>query len=215
MNIRTTPTHGLTSRRGESSHASEDATPRNVCRPTTAWASQTVRSRHRRLAMSSGPVVPYPDGRSSTGQLGCNTATVSFALDPATVIEDGDVWVLAVNRNQNLLGKTMLVLRRPCSTVVGLDQAESSSLQVEIVRITSGLRSLFEPDQFNYAFLMNVDAQVHLHVIPRYASPRTWRGREFTDANWGRPFGTDQLPLPSDDLAALAADVRTALGESV
>lgn len=27
MNIRTTPTHGLTSRRGESSHASEDAAP--------------------------------------------------------------------------------------------------------------------------------------------------------------------------------------------
>jgi diadenosine tetraphosphate (Ap4A) HIT family hydrolase len=140
---------------------------------------------------------------------------VSYALGPATVIEDGDVWVLAVDRNQNLLGKVMLVLRRSCSAVVNLDQGEWLLLQAEIARITMGLRMLFEPDQFNYAFLTNVDAQVHLHVIPRFASPRIWQGREFTDANWGRPFGTEQLVLPSDDLAALAADLRTALSNSV
>ena len=150
-----------------------------------------------------------------TGRLGCNTAIVSYELDPATVVEDGDVWVLAVNRNQNLLGKTMLVLRRPCSAVVDLDQTEWSLLHTEVVRVTSGLRSLFQPDQFNYAFLMNVDAQVHLHVIPRYAALRTWRGREFTDVNWGRPFGTDQAALPSEDLTALAADLRAALTGSV
>ncbi|MEM9654943.1 MAG: HIT family protein [Actinomycetota bacterium] len=140
---------------------------------------------------------------------------VSYELDPATVVEDGGVWALAVNRNQNLLGKTMLVLRRPCSAVVDLDQAEWSLLQEEIVRVTSGLRSLFQPDQFNYAFLMNVDAQVHLHVVPRYAAPRTWRGREFTDANWGQAFGTDQVALPSEDLAALSADLRAVLTELV
>lgn len=87
--------------------------------------------------------------------------------------------------------------------------------QADIVRVTTGLRSLFQPDQFNYAFLMNVDAQVHLHVIPRYAAPRTWRGREFTDAHWGRPFGTDQVALPSEDLTALAADLRAVFAESV
>lgn len=163
--------------------------------------------------------MPFPGGwghwRPLIGGPGCNTAVVSYELDPATVVQEGDVWVLAVNRNQNLLGKTMLVLRRPCSAVIDIDQTEWSLLQAEIVRVTSGLRSLFQPDQFNYAFLMNVDAEVHLHVIPRYATPRTWRGREFTDASWGRPFGTDQVALPSEDLAALAADLRAALTESV
>lgn len=139
---------------------------------------------------------------------------MSYALDPATVIEDRESWILAVNRNQNLLGKTMLVLRRPCSAVTDLDQTEWASLQTEIVRITSGLRSLFRPDQFNYAFLMNVDSQVHLHVIPRYASARTWRGRDFVDVNWGRPFGTEQYPLPADELAALADEFRAVLDET-
>ncbi len=109
----------------------------------------------------------------------------------------------------------MLVSRRPCSAVVDLDQTEWSLLQAEIARVASGLRPLFQPDQCNCAFLMNVDAQVHLHGIPRDAAARTWRGRELTDANWGRPFGTDQVALPSGDLAALAADLRAILTESV
>jgi len=91
------------------------------------------------------PYVPIPDRWPLAGRLCCDTARVSYALDPATVIQDRDTWVLAVNRNQNLLGKAMVVLRRPCSAVTDLDQTEWTSLQTEIVRITSGLRSLFRP----------------------------------------------------------------------
>ena len=80
MNIRTTPTHWLTSRHGESSLRARTPPPRSVCRPTTARASQTVRSRHRRLAMSSGPVVPSPGG-----WLGGRTNTIGrhHRTDPA------------------------------------------------------------------------------------------------------------------------------------
>jgi diadenosine tetraphosphate (Ap4A) HIT family hydrolase len=70
---------------------------------------------------------------------------------------------------------------------------------------------LFHPDQFNFAFLMNLERQVHLHVVPRYASSRRWHARTFTDEHWGAMFGREQLPLPPAELQLLADEIRTQL----
>jgi diadenosine tetraphosphate (Ap4A) HIT family hydrolase len=67
---------------------------------------------------------------------------------------------------------------------------------------------------FNFAFLMNQDAQVHLHVLPRYASPRQWNGQLFHDPHWGRAPGHEQRPLDTDDLAQLADEIRAHLAPS-
>ena len=63
----------------------------------------------------------------------------------------------------------------------------------------------------NYAFLMNVDAQVHLHVLPRYASARWWSDAEFTDPNWGAGVGHEQRVLESTLIGRLARETRGAL----
>ncbi len=130
---------------------------------------------------------------------------------PETVIEEREHWTLAVNRNQDLLGKTMVVLRRPCVEVVGIDRLEWSSLMNELQRLVPTLTTLFAPDQFNFAFLMNMDAQVHMHVVPRYSSVRQWRGHQFDDQHWGSAFGHEQRVLDVEDLGALAADIRETL----
>ena len=136
---------------------------------------------------------------------------VPLSLSPETVIEQRPCWTLAVNRNQDLLGKTMLVLQRTCDSVIDIESNEWSLLRLELHRLVPALERLFQPDQFNFAFLMNLDAQVHLHVIPRYASPRLWHGREFTDSNWGSAFGHEQRVLDREDLQRLADEVRTEL----
>jgi diadenosine tetraphosphate (Ap4A) HIT family hydrolase len=112
---------------------------------------------------------------------------MALSLLPETVIEQSALWTLAVNRNQWL------------------------SLRAELRRLVPAVDRLFRPDQFNFAFLMNLDAQVHLHVIPRYAGPRHWRGREFTDAQWGRVFGREQRILDRPELTRLAHDIRIEL----
>src|SRR5437764_14172789 len=121
-------------------------------------------------------------------------------LMPESVVEDGDIWIIAMNRNQNLLGKTVLVLRRPCTAVVDLTPEEWSSLHREVKWVTAALARLFQPDQFNYAFLMNLDAQVHLHVVPRYSADRTWHGMTFHDPDWGSAFGSQQHLLPGAEI---------------
>jgi diadenosine tetraphosphate (Ap4A) HIT family hydrolase len=127
------------------------------------------------------------------------------------VIEDRPSWTLAVNRNQHLLGQTMLVLRRPCTAVIDITPDEWTSLRDELRRLVPALERLFRPDQFNFAFLMNLDAQVHLHVVPRYATPRRWHDRTFTDEHWGTAFGHEQETLPAWELLQLADEIRVQL----
>lgn len=81
-----------------------------------------------------------------------------------SVIDETPSWTLAVNRNQNLLGKVMLVARRSIESVLDLDAEEWLDLRHEMRRACAALDALFEPDQYNHAFLMNLDAEVHLHV---------------------------------------------------
>jgi diadenosine tetraphosphate (Ap4A) HIT family hydrolase len=137
---------------------------------------------------------------------------VTLSLLSESVIEERPSWTLAVNRNQDLLGKTMLVLRRPCTAVIDIAPDEWESLRNELRRLVPALDRLFDPDQFNIAFLMNLDAQVHLHVVPRYASTRRWHGRIFTDRHWGETFGREQQPLPPSELQLLADEIRAQLG---
>lgn len=136
---------------------------------------------------------------------------MTLELLPGSVILEGPCWTAAVNRNQHLLGKSMLVLRRPCTAVVDIEPDEWEALHGEIGRIVTAIDELFAPDQFNFAFLMNVDSQVHLHVIPRYATPRHWNDSDFFDARWGRPFDDEQLLLDSAELEQLADAIRTKL----
>jgi diadenosine tetraphosphate (Ap4A) HIT family hydrolase len=136
---------------------------------------------------------------------------MSLNLLPETVIEQSALWTLAVNRNQDLLGKSMLVLHRACTAVIDIEPTEWISLQEELRRLVPAITRLYHPDQFNFAFLMNLEAQVHLHVLPRYASPRHWRGREFTDPHWGRAFGHEHRALDHPELELLAQEIRTEL----
>ncbi len=139
----------------------------------------------------------------------------SFHVRPGTCpgdgIRRGAVWTLAVNRNQNLLGKTMIVLERACSAVTDLDPSEWTDLHAELRQLVPALTRRFAPDQFNFAFLMNQDTQVHLHVIPRYRIQRTWQGWIFDDPNWGIAAGHEQRHLPLDALAGLAQEISAEL----
>ncbi len=136
---------------------------------------------------------------------------MALPLAPGTLILAGPLWTLAVNRNQNLIGKTMLVANRRVEAVTALHRDEWLDLHRQISRVTTALDHLFQPEQYNHAFLMNADAQVHLHVVPRYRAERTWHGHTFTDPHYGELCGNEQRLLPAADLTALAAAIRARL----
>ena len=99
-------------------------------------------------------------------------------------LAESEYWRLVINRNQNLLGKCMLVLRRHLETVPDLTVEEWTDLQPELRRANAALTAAFAPDHFNYAFLQNQDRHIHLHIIPRYAEARIFAGIVFDDPDY-------------------------------
>jgi diadenosine tetraphosphate (Ap4A) HIT family hydrolase len=139
------------------------------------------------------------------------TNAVHRPLQPETIVEVGATWTIAVNVNQNLLGKTMLILNRRSDSVTDLTQEEWTDLHTQVRRLRVALDALFEPDQYNYAFLMNLDPQVHLHVVPRYRGIRRWGGLEFDDPHWGEVFGPEQRILEATHLGRMRDEIRATL----
>src|SRR3990172_5484549 len=124
------------------------------------------------------------------------------------VLRETHHWRIAVNRNQNLLGKLFISLQRHEDQVVRLSDEEWGALRGEIAWATEQLRGAFAPDHFNYSFLQNQDRHVHLHVIPRYASPRRIAGSDFDDLENPNHYGVGvDRRLGSDVIAAISAAI--------
>ncbi len=125
------------------------------------------------------------------------------------ILRDSPFWQTALNRNQNLLGKLIVVLRRHEEDLTRLSEGEWAALRHEVAWATERLRAAFSPDHFNFAFLQNQDRHVHLHVIPRYAAPRQLAGIEFNDPDYPAHYqvpGRENL-LEADALAAIHSAV--------
>ncbi len=137
---------------------------------------------------------------------------LSHVPDPEVLVQDFGTWALCLNRNQDLLGRSYLLLRRPCTDPMALSPTELQALWQDAGKAKAALTRLLHPDHWNFAFLMNVDPQVHFHVIPRYRGPRSFQGVEFTDPRFGGhyPLGPDRILDPS----ALAA-LRQAVAREV
>lgn len=139
------------------------------------------------------------------------TSGCALCHDLNYLVERGPRWTLALNVNQSLPGRCVLVLNRHAEDVRALAVEEWSTLHRQVARATAALDALFDPDLYNYAFLMNQDAHVHLHVVPRYSSAREWRGERFVDPHFGGLFGTEQRQLSREALEALRDAVRERL----
>ena len=123
------------------------------------------------------------------------------------VLRESAFWITALNRNQNLLGKVIVVLRRHEESAAALRPDEWNELRDEVRWATERLAAAFAPDHFNYAFLGKQDRHVHLHVIPRYASARHLDGVEFADPDYPSHYA---VPAPQ---RIVGADVLAALRE--
>lgn len=105
-------------------------------------------------------------------------------------IAEAGVWTLYLNEDQNLLGRCYLMLRRPETDVTALTDAELAELWEATRRVKRALDDAWEPDHYNFAFLMNQTPQVHWHLIPRYRGRREFAGGSFADPYFGAHYGT-------------------------
>lgn len=90
-----------------------------------------------------------------------------------------------VSREQHTLGTMILVHNDHTERLSSITTEALLELQ-EVQRWTEArLDELFSPDLYNYLQCGNAVRHLHLHMIPRYSSDRTFRGHTFTDPAYG------------------------------
>ncbi len=129
---------------------------------------------------------------------------------PATLIRDYGAWVVLARPAQPTLGALVLASTEPATAFAALSDAAFATLPKAVRDIEAALASAYAYDKINYLMLMMVDPHVHYHVIPRYAEPRTFRGRTFRDAGWPKApdLGVAEA-LDAEDIAAFVNDLKS------
>ena len=116
---------------------------------------------------------------------------------PQTIIRSYDYWSVLLRPAQVTLGALVLAAHEPVTAFSQLSPASFTELHDVTRDIETALSKAFHFDKINYLMLMMVDPDVHFHVLPRYAQPKSFAGLEFTDAGWpavphlGRVNATD------------------------
>lgn len=115
-------------------------------------------------------------------------------------IRDYRHWTVYLHENQYFLGRVYIWSKRP-GLIDVMDTASSEWEELQIIgnEVKSGLTRIFAPDLFNWASLGNLSRQCHLHVIPRYETPRVFSGVTFTDGRWGKNYAPYDYDFKVDE----------------
>lgn len=139
-----------------------------------------------------------------------NATELKFG-DPHNRIAQTDHWTVLLRPRQPTLGALVLVCREEIRAFGDASPAAFADLQRVIRRAEAMLRAVVRYERINYLMLMMVDPDVHFHVIPRYAEPRSLQGVAFTDTGWpGQPALEPAVVLSDDQRDLLRAELAAA-----
>ena len=134
---------------------------------------------------------------------------------PDTLLADFDHWMVLLRPAQVTLGSLVLVCKEEAARFGEIGPAASAELHRVTARIEKVLGEAFQNDKINYLMLMMVDPDVHFHVLPRYASERSFEGSSFPDDAWpGPPQITSALDVPTNVFEALRTELARRFEEA-
>lgn len=129
---------------------------------------------------------------------------------PATLLHGYRHWAVLLRPKQVTLGSLVLACTEDATSMAEVTPAAFAELKTVTADLEATLRDAFAYDKINYICLMMVDKQVHFHVLPRYAAPRTACGQEFVDTKWPTPPDVTQaVDLTDVQFAELLALLRS------
>lgn len=100
-------------------------------------------------------------------------------------IKEYNFWKVELHGNQCYLGRCIIMLKRHLEDLFDISEEERNEL-FEIGKVLRNAQiKAFDADMVNYSSLGNETRHLHIHVIPRYKSPREFAGVTFKDENWG------------------------------
>ncbi|MFH0831883.1 MAG: HIT family protein [archaeon] len=105
------------------------------------------------------------------------------------LIKDYKYWTIYLYKNQYYLGRVYIWAKRENAFDFMDITSEEQKEFFEIGRaVKKALKKLFNPDLFNWVSQGNITPHLHIHLIPRYASPRKFGEIDFNDERWGKNY---------------------------
>jgi diadenosine tetraphosphate (Ap4A) HIT family hydrolase len=105
-------------------------------------------------------------------------------------------------------GYCILLAKRHARELFELPREEALALSDELRSVAEAINLVVQPLKLNYECLGNLEAHVHWHVFPRYASEE----EKFRRAPvWERPASERMVKLAEHDERALMASLRAAI----
>ena len=128
---------------------------------------------------------------------------------PVSLLKELRHWLVLVRPAQVTLGSLVLAAKSEATAYSQLDPEAFAEQADAVSYIEQTVSGFVQCERINYLMLMMVDRHVHFHVIPRYSSPRTWKGIEFADDGWPGPPRLDgAVKLEHLQLSELVAALR-------
>ncbi|WP_293005523.1 HIT family protein [Nitrosomonas sp.] len=128
-----------------------------------------------------------------------NATMLKFGA-PQTIIRSYQYWSVLLRPAQTTLGALVLIAHEPANAFSELSLASFNELRAVTRHIELALTQAFQYDKINYLMLMMVDPDVHFHVLPRYAQPKSFAGMEFIDAGWPAVPNLSQINKTDTDI---------------
>ena len=133
---------------------------------------------------------------------------------PQTLIKEFKKWVIVLRPQQVTLGSLILICQDDAKAFSDISPEAFLELPQVIKEIESSLSKAFSYQKINYLMLMMVDPQVHYHVVPRYASARSFAGATFEDSAYpGPPDITSRLDMTARTFDALREQLDRSWGD--
>ena len=111
------------------------------------------------------------------------------------MIYDSSTWRIFLHENQYYIGRAYFwYCAEDTIDLLAVGGVARQDLFRLMRLYQQAVAALFMPDLWNYASLGNVQPLLHVHMIPRYRTIRTFNGETFRDARWGKNYA----PYPKD-----------------
>lgn len=117
-------------------------------------------------------------------------------------------WKLLVRNRNSTLGNCVAITKRHLERFSDITPEEMREFAQVVKDVETASKAAFHYDKINYQMLMMVDTHTHFHIIPRYASPRNFAGKEWTDAGWPKLPGPEQERVAQELLNKVKEEIK-------
>ena len=104
--------------------------------------------------------------------------------DTHNLIKEYKYWKLLIRNRTSTLGGCVAITKRHMAAFSEATPEEVQEFSSVVKDIEKSLKAAFNYDRINYLMLMMHDHHTHFHILPRYATSRTFEGVKWEDTAW-------------------------------